>query len=105
MRLPPGLSSRKLACPSQVRVAFAICAAYLCRNVRLGRETGRVSLRLAPPGLAVVALLAALGGAGGFAPPVVLGAVLRLSGRLLGAVGPGCGGARGPLPGGTSAPR
>jgi hypothetical protein len=46
-----------------------------------------VARRLAAPGLAVVALLSALGGAGGFTSLVILGAIVAASARLLETVG------------------
>ena len=57
------------------------------RNVRPVGEAHGVARRLAAPGLAVVALLATLGGGGGFASFVVLVAIVAGALRLLEAVG------------------
>jgi hypothetical protein len=57
------------------------------RNVRLSGEAHGVARRLAAPGLAVVALLSALGGAGGFASLVVTVAIVAGAVRLLETVG------------------
>src|ERR1700694_4163395 len=88
MRLPPGVSSRKLACPSQVRVPFVMPGSLVKgRNVRPVGEAHGVARRLAAPGLAAVALLAALAGSGGFTSLVILAAIVAGSVRLLETVG------------------
>src|SRR6476619_1279066 len=86
MRLPPGLSIRKVACPSQVRVPLAMTAAYRWRNVRAVGEPHGVALRLAAPGLAALALVLWLGGAGGPYSVVLLAAIVAGAARLLAAV-------------------
>src|SRR4249919_3406968 len=95
MRLPPGLSIRKVACPSQVRVPLAMPAAYIWRpgrqlprrNVRQVGEAHGVALRLAAPGLAALALVLWLGGAGGPYSVALLAAIVAGAARLLAAVG------------------
>src|SRR5215510_11165911 len=87
MRLPPGLSIRKVACPSQVRVPLAMPAAYRWRNVRLVGEAHGVALRLAAPGLAGLALASWLAGVDGLASLVLLAAIVTASVRLILTVG------------------
>jgi hypothetical protein len=64
-----------------------MAGAYLRRNVRPLGEAQAVAWRLAAPGLALVAAIAALGGAGGFASLVLLAAIVAGSVRLLEVVG------------------
>src|SRR5690348_13481305 len=87
MRLPPGESSRKLACPSQVRVPFAMPAAYRRRNVRPVSEPHHVVRRWAAPGIAAAALLASLGGLGGVSSLLLLAAIVAGAVRLIDVVG------------------
>jgi hypothetical protein len=61
--------------------------AYLRRNVRSPGEGHRVDRRLAAPGLALVASVASLAGAGGFGSLVLLAAIVVGAARLLDAVG------------------
>src|SRR5437867_1929592 len=71
MRLPPGVSRRKLECPSQVRVASGM-APILERIVRLRREATAVLLRLAPATLGLLAVVLSSVGANGAALGVLL---------------------------------
>src|SRR5579884_735998 len=103
MRFPPGLSSRKLACPSQVRVlAMPVslaererlprrpagpAAAVGRRNVRREGEAESVRLRLAAPALGAIGLLVSLAGAGGAASLLLLAAIAAASAHLLERVG------------------
>jgi hypothetical protein len=64
-----------------------MAGAYLCRNVRPLGEAGLMARRLVAPGLAVAAVIAALGGADGFASLVLLAAIVAGAARLLETVG------------------
>jgi hypothetical protein len=64
-----------------------MAGAYLRRNVRPLGEADVVARRLAAPGLTAVVLIAAFGGASGFASLVLLAAIIAGAVRLLETVG------------------
>src|SRR5436190_11472101 len=104
MRLPPGLSIRKVACPSQVRVPLAMTGSLSTeagaesfpagrggalprRNVRPLGEAPGVAPRLVAPALGAVVLASGLAGFDGLASLVLLSAIVASSVRLILEVG------------------